>query len=87
MAAELQILGGMFFEDMLKKPEVEEEFLRECYMSSGSLSQYALVSKEILAARYSVFSEAEVEATLTPVRSKAGVSKGSGLRRVCCEPR
>lgn len=75
VAAELQILGGMFFEDMLKKPEVEEEFLRECYMSSGSLSQYALVSKEILAARYSVFSEAEVEATLTPVRSKAGVSK------------
>ncbi|QYG91172.1 tRNA (adenosine(37)-N6)-threonylcarbamoyltransferase complex ATPase subunit type 1 TsaE [Iamia sp. SCSIO 61187] len=75
VAAELQILGGMFFEDIVRQPAIEAEFLRECYMSSGSLSQYALVSKEILSARYSIYSEAEAEASLTPVRSRSGVSK------------
>lgn len=73
VAAELQILGGLFFEDIIKQPESETEFLRECYTPSGSLSQYALVSREILAARYSVY-EAEAEATLEPVRTRAGVS-------------
>ncbi|MDP9402631.1 MAG: hypothetical protein M3P85_04710 [Actinomycetota bacterium] len=74
ISAELQILGGMFFEDLLRRPEIEADFLRECYTPSGSLSQYALVSREILAARYSVFVEAEAEATLQPARSKAGLS-------------
>jgi hypothetical protein len=74
IAAELQILGGMFFEDILRQAEVESEFLRECYTPSGSLSQYALVSREILAARYSQFSEAEAAATLLSVRSKSGIS-------------
>lgn len=74
LAAELQILGGMFFEDILRQADVESEFLRECYTPSGSLSQYALVSREILAARYSQFAEAEAAATLLPVRSKTGIS-------------
>jgi hypothetical protein len=74
VAAELQILGGMFLEDIIRQPEIEPDFLRECYTPSGSLSQYALVSKEILAARYSSLLEAETETTLQPVRSKAGVS-------------
>lgn len=74
IAAELQILGGIFFEDILRQPEIEPEFLRECYTPSGSLSQYALVSREILSARYSTFAEAEASVTLTPVRSKGGVS-------------
>lgn len=74
VAAELQILGGLFFEDILSQPEIEIDFLRECYTPSGSLSQYALVSREILSARYSVFVEAEAAASLRPVRSKSGVS-------------
>lgn len=75
VAAELQILGGMFLEDILSTPEVEPEFLKECYTASGTLSQYALVSREILTARYSVFLEAEAEATLQPARSKTGIAK------------
>src|ERR1035441_119175 len=75
VAAELQILGGMFLEDILHQPEIESEFLRECYTPSGTLSQYALVSKEILAARYSIFLEDEAEATLQPARTKSGVAE------------
>lgn len=74
LSAELQILGGMFFEDILRQADIEPEFLKECYTPSGSLSQYALVSREILAARYSQFSEAEAAATLLPVRSKSGIT-------------
>ncbi len=75
VAAELQILGGMFFEDVLRQPEVEPDFLRQCYTPSGSLSQYALVSREILAARYSTFFEAEAAASVRPARSKSGISE------------
>ncbi len=51
IAAELQILGGLFLEDILRYDEVEDEFLREAYCETGALSQYALVSRELLQAR------------------------------------
>lgn len=58
-ATELQILGGLFLEDVVKTPEIEKEFLEKTYCSSGALSQYAMVSREILRARYaSVFEQA-----------------------------
>lgn len=49
---ELDILGEIFLQDIVKVQELEEDFLRECYCSSGALSQYALVSREILRSRY-----------------------------------
>jgi hypothetical protein len=73
-AAELQVLGGMFLEDLMRQSEVERDFLVDCYTSSGSLSQYALVSREILEARYSLFFEREAEVSTQPARSKKGVS-------------
>ena len=48
VAAELQILGGLILEDIANLPDYEEDFVRETYCESGALSQYALVSKEIL---------------------------------------
>lgn len=73
VAADLQILGGLFIEDLARVPEVEREFVRETYCESGALSQYALVSREILASRYSHHFEKGARVTATPARTKQGV--------------
>jgi hypothetical protein len=73
VAAELQILGGLFLEDITRMPEHEEEFVRETYCESGALSQYALVSKEILSSRYTSYFEKETKVSVKPVRTKKGV--------------
>jgi hypothetical protein len=65
---ELKILADLVLEDIPRAPELEEEFLRECYSSTNTLSEYALVSREILEARYTALTAIESEATLTPAR-------------------
>lgn len=52
LETDLKIIGGLFIQDLEDEEEVEDQFLEKCYCSSGALSQYALVSKEILRARY-----------------------------------
>ncbi|MBA2726386.1 MAG: hypothetical protein H0U53_10390 [Actinobacteria bacterium] len=74
VAAELQILGGLFLEAITRAPEVEDTFLKECYCPSGALSQYALVSKEILRTRYSIFFEKEAEVKLEEAQLKGKVA-------------
>lgn len=71
--AELKNLGELFIEDIGKTPQVEEEFLRACYSTSGALSQYALVSKQILESRYSPALQSELGGeSLEPVKDKDG---------------
>ena len=74
IATELQILGGLFLEDIARAPELEEEFLAETYCKSGALSQHALVSKELLRARYKTTFEKESEISASPAVGKKGVS-------------
>lgn len=57
METDLRILGELFIQDIAREESISDEFLRECYCSSGALSQYAVVSKEILRSRYSVLSQ------------------------------
>ncbi len=71
---ELQLLGGLFLEDITKEPSLEQEFLKECYCPSGALSQYALVSRQILEARYSSLFKTEIETDLTDVGTKKGLT-------------
>ncbi|MEU9840485.1 hypothetical protein AB0C69_14820 [Actinomadura sp. NPDC048032] len=52
LETDLGILGDLFLQDLVQEKEVSDEFLRECYCASGPLSQYSVVSKEILRARY-----------------------------------
>lgn len=49
---DLKLLSTVFIQDIEGSAEVSDDFLRECYYNSGTLSQYAFVSKEILRARY-----------------------------------
>ncbi|MEU3765686.1 ATP-binding protein [Amycolatopsis keratiniphila] len=69
---ELDILGELFLQDIVKAKELEEDFLRECYCTSGALSQYALVSKEILKSRYHELSKDQGK--VASVTSKEGIS-------------
>lgn len=49
---DVKVLAGLFLQDLTQQEEVSEDFLRSCYCPSGALSQYALVSREILKTRY-----------------------------------
>lgn len=74
IATELQILGGIFLEDVARDPQVEDEFLRDTYCTSGALSQYALVSTELLRARYASTFEQAGGVSTTPAVTKQGLS-------------
>ncbi len=64
LETDVRILADLFLQDLVQEEEVSDEFLAECYCSSGALSQYALVSKEILRTRY-----ASVESTVGTTES------------------
>ena len=73
LQTDLLVFGDLIIEDVGKLPENEEEFLKECYASSGALSQYALISKSILQSRYSAeFEESLAGPSLTAATAKGG---------------
>jgi hypothetical protein len=69
----LDILGELFLEDVTRLEELRGEFLRDCYASSGALSQYAEVSKQILRTRYALLQQ-EDGPDVSPVEGKKGLS-------------
>jgi hypothetical protein len=72
---DLKILSDLVLEDIPRGEQVEEEFLKECYCPSGALSQYALISKEILRARYSaLFDHQTPGPTLIPAATREGIT-------------
>ncbi|MBO0879263.1 MAG: hypothetical protein J2P17_02550, partial [Mycobacterium sp.] len=73
LQAGLDILSELFLEDIARLEEIREDFLRDCYASSGALSQYAEVSKNILRTRYALLN-AEESAELSPAEDKKGLS-------------
>lgn len=66
---DVRTLAELFLQDLVQEVEVSDEFLAECYCSSGALSQYALVSKEILRSRYA------------SVKSKIGATENVNSRK------
>jgi len=72
---ELEIISDLVLEDVIKEKSLETEFLRNCYCKSGSLSQYSLLSKQILSTRYSyLFEGNDKKAILEQIASKKGMS-------------
>lgn len=70
---DLEVLSDLVIEDVINSEDLRSTFLRECYVQSGALSQYALVSKNILQARYSaLFAPDRKGPTTTPVFEKKG---------------
>jgi integrase len=72
---DLQILSEIVIEDVIRSPDLEPQFLRECYCQSGALSQFALTSREILTARYSaLFDSTHQGPSAVPATTKEGIS-------------
>jgi hypothetical protein len=72
---DLEILSDLVLEDVIKDQSIEKEFLQECYCKSGTLSQYSLLSKQILTSRYTyLFADNDKTAHLEQVRNKKGLS-------------
>lgn len=72
---DLQVLSEIVIEDVIRSPDLEPDFLRQCYCQSGALSQYALTSKEILEARYAGLFETSSKApSVVPATTKSGIS-------------
>lgn len=73
-AAKLQILGGLFIDDLVGDPRIEQDFLESSYCTSGALSQYALVSRAVLNARYSAYFDQQGEVSSSGAADKDGLS-------------
>ena len=74
LETDLKILGGLFIQDLENEPEISDDFLKRCYVQSGALSQYSLVSREILQARYNSLPKI-TDVEIEPARTKRGPSK------------
>lgn len=75
LQAELESLSELVLEDITRHREVEPTFLAQCYCPSGALSQYSLLSKSILQARYSALHQADHGAPATvSITDKDGIS-------------
>lgn len=77
LQTDLQILSDLFIEDVARPADEENErdFLKECYCRSGALSQYALISKDILQTRYSALFEKTTEGpSIVPATTKKGIN-------------
>ena len=71
----LEALGNLVLLDILSAPELEDDFLAQCYSSNHTLSDYALVSKEILEARYAALASGEDDITPVPAGAKGALSR------------
>ncbi|WP_275291350.1 hypothetical protein [Amycolatopsis sp. La24] len=69
----LQVLSELFLQDVVRQDAFKADFLKDCYASSGALSQYAEVSRQILQTRYAMLTD-DIGAETAPVYSKKGLS-------------
>nr|WP_321401134.1 hypothetical protein [uncultured Desulfobacter sp.] len=67
----LKQVSELLIQDLSESDSIEEEFMKQCYCESGALSKYALVSKNILNARYSaLFDEKKPHPKTKPINPK-----------------
>ncbi len=72
---DLQYVSELVFEDLTRARDLEAQFLEECYSQSGALSQYALTSKAILAARYAALFDSDAPGpTIVPAMERRGIN-------------
>jgi len=74
LITDLQILGELFLLDVAEQEEVSDDFLEQCYLESGALSQHAAVGKSILRARYSSELAKDLGVDIAPARERTGVA-------------
>ena len=71
--ANLRTVAELLIEDVVRSQEIEPRFYKEYYCESGALAHDALISKQILTARYAaLFQPTEAAPQLTPVAPERG---------------
>lgn len=73
LVTDLRMLGELFLVDLVEHPSITDEFLRECYLDSGALSQYAAVGRQILKSRYSEVLSEDLQVQIAPARTRKGI--------------
>ncbi|MFD9078947.1 hypothetical protein [Streptomyces erythrochromogenes] len=73
LETDLKMLGQLFIQDLEHEKKISDEFIKDCYCASGALSQYSLVSREVLRARYASVA-ATVSGGVEQVTGKKGVN-------------
>ncbi|MDU8996138.1 hypothetical protein [Streptomyces mirabilis] len=71
LETDLKMLGQLFIQDLEQEKQISDDFVRDCYCASGALSQYSMLSKEVLRARYT-----SVSATVAGGAEKASTKRG-----------
>ncbi|GHE83779.1 hypothetical protein GCM10018782_65200 [Streptomyces griseoaurantiacus] len=71
LETDLKMLGQLFIQDLEHEKQISDEFVKDCYCPSGALSQYSMLSKEVLRARY-----ASVTASVAGGAEKVSTKKG-----------
>lgn len=71
LQANLRTLSELLIEDTVATEELRPEFYRECYCETGALSRDALISQEILQARYAALFSDSDEAPQLETAAKA----------------
>ena len=83
---DLQTLGEVFLHDITRGAD-QVDFLKQCYCESGALSQYAMVSKSILQARYSLLFEGAIGGPgISPLTTKEGMDQRALAESVSKRP-
>jgi GTPase SAR1 family protein len=73
--ATLRQLSELFIQDVIDNIDVEKDFYKQCYCDSGVLNRYALLSKNILEARYAaIFSSSEKQPRVVPVKTRGNTN-------------
>ncbi|HHT0594602.1 TPA: hypothetical protein ACTXXA_003146 [Legionella anisa] len=76
LQVDIKNISEWVLEDLMRHPSLEKQFLEQCYCKSDTLSQYSLISKKILAARYDVLLQNDSpEITFSKTVDKKGISK------------
>ncbi len=70
LQTELKILAELVIEDISTNKEIQTNFIRECYIPTGTLTNYALLSKKILMSRYEMLFDEEQKQTAKSISSK-----------------
>lgn len=69
----LKNAASLVVEDLGRTPDLEDDFLRDCYCESGPLSQFALLGKNLLSARYAaLFSQNVIGSRIEEINPRRG---------------
>lgn len=75
LLSDLRTLSDLFLVDIPEQPALAEAFLRDCYTSSGALSQHSAVGRNILRSRYSEPLQDELGVEIQPARTRRGLPR------------